>query len=235
MVRDNFNQPLPGVEVRVAGTQLKASTNGNGEYSLGYAPGKFSVIYAKSGYTDHSREFEVSESVEVPVDEVGLWKVPQNEGLSYMGSRDYITIESEAEPREIERLRGDGLGRVSTYVMIGHLSEVELIGEDGQYGGAVFLIPANEDVVLLRANKTNPSDNDASLFDFQPLYKLSEQQWVVPTRQANDVVPGYTLIFASLEVNQVYSLSTLGEESCGFLTCLRLTNPTYLFRAKWPD
>ena len=91
-VRDAFGKPLGDVDVSIPNTAFKSATGSNGKYMLPFAPGKFSLTFAKLGYSEYSIIHEVSVETAVPLAVVTLYKKPQENGIWFFGKTDYIPV-----------------------------------------------------------------------------------------------------------------------------------------------
>lgn len=102
-VRDGFGQPLPGVEVTIPATAFKAVSGSDGRFVMPFAPGRFSVQFAKPGYTAHSLAQDVAVETKVPLAPVALYKLPESQGLWAFGARDYVPV----QPVKLQVTGGD--------------------------------------------------------------------------------------------------------------------------------
>jgi hypothetical protein len=91
-VHDGFGHPLRDVDVSIPTTTFKDTTGSSGKYSVAFAPGKFSVNFAKPGYSSFSLNQEVSVETKVPLEVVTLYKHPDSNGIWLLGSSDYEVI-----------------------------------------------------------------------------------------------------------------------------------------------
>jgi hypothetical protein len=66
-VRDGFGKPLRDVDVSIPTTAFKDRTGSDGKYAIPFAPGKFSLGFARSGYSSYSVNQEVSVETTVPL------------------------------------------------------------------------------------------------------------------------------------------------------------------------
>jgi hypothetical protein len=91
-VRDGFGTPLRDVEVSIPTTAFKDRTGSNGKYAIPFAPGKFSLGFARSGYSSYSVNQEVSVETTVPLATITLYKHPPEKGIWLFGDNDYVAI-----------------------------------------------------------------------------------------------------------------------------------------------
>ena len=84
-VRDVFGKPLADVTVKVEKSRFEAMTDSSGNFSLDYAPGKFSLVFFKKGYTTRKLSLDISQKVYFPVETMVLYPIPQQEGVFYVG------------------------------------------------------------------------------------------------------------------------------------------------------
>ena len=93
-VHDGFGKSLAGVEVSIPGTALKTTAGSNGQYSISYVPGKFSINYSKDGYTTFNLNQDVSVETTVPLQVVVLYKKASDKGVWLFGDSDYMSLKS---------------------------------------------------------------------------------------------------------------------------------------------
>lgn len=86
IVVDPLRQPLADVSVKITNTGFVATSSDNGTYTLKYAPGQFSVTWAKPGYTSANLSLQVTERMQFPADTVILWPAPTQDGLHLLGA-----------------------------------------------------------------------------------------------------------------------------------------------------
>ncbi|MGO9129968.1 MAG: carboxypeptidase-like regulatory domain-containing protein [Polyangia bacterium] len=91
-VRDGFGKPLPDVEVSIPTTAYKDRTGSNGKYAIPFAPGKFSLTFARAAYSNYSVNQEVSVETTVPLAAITLYKHPPEKGIWLFGDNDYVAI-----------------------------------------------------------------------------------------------------------------------------------------------
>lgn len=84
--------PLAGVLVQVVGSNISASTNSNGEYTLeGIPSGRYLFDYALNGYQTFEVELEVSEGMTLPDVQLKRAQADEGQGLTF----SEITISSD--------------------------------------------------------------------------------------------------------------------------------------------
>jgi hypothetical protein len=84
IVRNIEGETLPGVSIRVSGSDAHAVSNARGEYALAVQPGQHTATYAKSGYTLSRLEFSKTLDDTGPIPDVKLWNLPpQNSVFLY--------------------------------------------------------------------------------------------------------------------------------------------------------
>lgn len=224
-VLDNFKQPIEGVQVKVSGMQFSDTTESDGRYTVPFAPGKFQVLYTKDQHVSHSSSFEVLQDTVIPADDVVLTRLP-GKGAFVVGPRDYLPLSPAGEIMVIDRLAGRGFDRASTYAVdVDFANQVELKQSDsGQYY-IDFALPIPRAVLL-------GADGNSNFFKFQPLYKIEEQKSGVQLFSYK--LGGYQFQSAEFEPDKFYLLAALGEEGCGFLTCMTLEKPAFLIKTLAP-
>lgn len=80
-VYDVSGQELPGVVVRVIGTEYEGLSNGNGIYSLRSASGELELEFAKTGYAPVRQTVSVPSLGIFDIEPVQLWPIPVGEGV----------------------------------------------------------------------------------------------------------------------------------------------------------
>ena len=80
-VFDNFDQPLPGVNITISGTSYQAQTDNSGKYEIEYAPGSIKLVYEKQGYISEDLSINISEKVKFPAEKKVLFKKPDEIGV----------------------------------------------------------------------------------------------------------------------------------------------------------
>jgi hypothetical protein len=93
LVVDGFDKVVKDVEVKIKGTEFAAKTDENGQYSIGYNPGKIVVSYRKKGYARQTSSLNIRETSVVPVPELTLWKYPESGGVFLIRMEDYKKFE----------------------------------------------------------------------------------------------------------------------------------------------
>ncbi len=69
-VVDASQHPLSGITVRIGGSTWVTTTNGDGKYTIPFAPGKITVIYSGHCYKNQERKIEVTSPVLFPMEPV---------------------------------------------------------------------------------------------------------------------------------------------------------------------
>ncbi len=80
-VTDVSGEELPGVIVRVVGTEYEGLSNTNGGYSFRTMSGTLDVEFSKTGYTSVHKQVSVPSLGMVDVERVALWPLPMGEGI----------------------------------------------------------------------------------------------------------------------------------------------------------
>ena len=111
MVTDISGQALPGVVVRVTGTEFGALTNALGRYSLGAAPGHLQLEFMKTGYTPVRTAITVDTIGIVEAAPVALWPLPMGEGVYlFQNYRYYQTTYPRPNRYKVEEQGGVAVG-----------------------------------------------------------------------------------------------------------------------------
>lgn len=95
-VTDGFGRPLPGAVVSIATTSFKTTTGQDGKYRLEYAPGTFSVLFAKNGFTSDQVSQSVTVATSVPLQDVILYQRPPAPGIWLMQDGKYVAVANGA-------------------------------------------------------------------------------------------------------------------------------------------
>jgi hypothetical protein len=93
VVQDMHGETLPGVSVRVMGSDRSALTDARGKYLLTHELGMFQVVYAKSGYTTALADLYYSEPALNQQSPVELWSLPPKEGVFHFTGTRYDAID----------------------------------------------------------------------------------------------------------------------------------------------
>ncbi|HOZ15286.1 MAG TPA: TonB-dependent receptor [Tenuifilaceae bacterium] len=105
-VRDtDTSNPLLGVSVKVVGSNISATTDKNGEYTLTVPAGKYVFVFVSQGYQSFELEFEVSEAGKLP--DVSIRRAQVDEGQSLSLSEVTIStddLESEGSNQAVAGL-----------------------------------------------------------------------------------------------------------------------------------
>jgi Carboxypeptidase regulatory-like domain len=80
-VADVKGDALPGVAVRVEGTNHEALTDAVGTYQVYFKPGTVQLSFFKTGYTPGRLELDVDAPRQVQAAQVVLWPLPVNKGV----------------------------------------------------------------------------------------------------------------------------------------------------------
>ncbi len=92
-VVDGFDNALKDVEIKIKGTRLATKTDENGQYSIGYYPGKVEISFGKKGYATQKFLLNIRDIKEVPMRKLSLWKLPESGGMFLVRRDDYKKIE----------------------------------------------------------------------------------------------------------------------------------------------
>lgn len=95
-VVDNFGKPLSGVVVTIENTELSATTDKEGVYSLRYVPGAFRISFGADGHSPRTLELDIKSSEKVPLKTVELFRMPPPGGIFLIGKDDYLPLAKEA-------------------------------------------------------------------------------------------------------------------------------------------
>src|ERR1017187_8766693 len=101
-VFDCFGKPLAGVSVSVQNTRFSATTDAQGNYSLGYVPGAILVSYSKTGYYATSLTFQIATPSLYPVQDLILFKELPAKGIFFIGENDYVKSVNSIQLKNLE-------------------------------------------------------------------------------------------------------------------------------------
>ena len=101
-VYDCFGKPLAGVSVSVQNTRFSATTDAQGNYSLGYVPGAIQVSYSKDGYYATSLTFQIATPSLYPVQDLILFKELPAKGIFFIGENDYVKSVNSIQLKNLE-------------------------------------------------------------------------------------------------------------------------------------
>ncbi len=90
---DGFDNALKDVEIKIKGTRFATKTDENGQYSIGYYPGKVEISFGKKGYATQKFPLNIRDIKDVPMRKLNLWKLPENGGMFLVRIDDYKKIE----------------------------------------------------------------------------------------------------------------------------------------------
>ena len=128
MVKDAFGTPIADVEVSIPTTSFKTLTSQDGKYHLQFAPGSFSVYFAKHGFSSKSVSQSVSVETSVPLQDVVLYERPPSAWIWLMQGRRYVKI-APGTFQVLNTRTGDSGGfseRVmATYMLSGQYTKVQ--------------------------------------------------------------------------------------------------------------
>ena len=92
-VVDGFDNALKDVEIKIKGTKFATKTDENGQYRIGYHPGKVEISFGKKGYGTQKFSLNIRDTKEVPMRKLSLWKLPESGGMFLVRIDDYKKIE----------------------------------------------------------------------------------------------------------------------------------------------
>lgn len=109
-VTDVSGQSLPGVVVRVAGTEFEALSTGVGQYSLGATTGILQLEFYKTGYAPAQLEVAVESLGRMDLPVVSLWPLPISEGVYFCENYRYFQTNHPRPNRYKVKDMGNALG-----------------------------------------------------------------------------------------------------------------------------
>lgn len=84
-------EPLPGVAVRIRGSDLSALTNAMGKYQFPFSQGAEILLFDKTGYAPARLE-HTSGAASMVNDAVALWRLPAREGVYLLEGSEYSPL-----------------------------------------------------------------------------------------------------------------------------------------------
>jgi hypothetical protein len=92
-VRDYFGNPIEEVEVTVEhNNTFAALTDRNGEYSVHYGPGTFTVSYSKPGYTRQEVALCLPSEERFPMEDIIVCRVPKEKGVYWYNQDNLVPL-----------------------------------------------------------------------------------------------------------------------------------------------
>lgn len=92
-VVDGFDKVVKDVEIKIKGTEFAGKTDENGQYKIGYNPGKIVISFRKKGYAKQTSSFNILETSVVPMPKLTFWKYPDSGGVFLVRMEDYKKLE----------------------------------------------------------------------------------------------------------------------------------------------
>ncbi len=92
-VLDGFDKAVKDVEITIKGTEFAAKTDENGQYRIGFNPGKIVISFRKKGYARQTSSLNIRETSEVPMPKLTFWKYPESGGVFLIRMEDYKKFE----------------------------------------------------------------------------------------------------------------------------------------------
>ncbi len=89
---DNFGGPVSGVSISVSGSNYRATSRGDGSYSIQYAPGQFALHFQKSGYVPAYLHLALATEGAFPADTVVIYKLPAQPGIFFVSPNAYLPL-----------------------------------------------------------------------------------------------------------------------------------------------
>lgn len=91
-VTASFGDPLEGVTVKVEKSAYQATTDAGGKYSVEYAPGAFTVVFSKPGYTTHRLDLNIQAKTKFQSDRVILYPAPLDGQIIHLAAGKTATF-----------------------------------------------------------------------------------------------------------------------------------------------
>lgn len=220
-IKDNFGNPIEGVDVKIYGSDFKAVTNNSGHFSLDYAPGEINLTLDKKGYVSIQRDLTITEKSNYPLGLVEMWKQPDSIGLYLICEKQYVCPKLI---RLIEQKETRGNYMFRTTSTLYKLPEkikykfVEVIKTENIKIGVYMLENIFEPVIV---NDRLVSIEDAASFNFNV-----RAQYVNSTQKEIDKafivreIPKKNNLYCLIPVNRFYNSST--TKNYGF--CFKVSN-----------
>jgi hypothetical protein len=191
-VVDYYNHPISDVVVSVQGTQFNSVTGSDGEYSIGFVPGKVQLKYAKGGFAEANKSFDISASSTFPAEQTQLLKLPSSTGVWFMGDNDYVDIsvgrmqESSFQVSNMEFFPGK-------HYNVSISGNFTAIPYQANYK---FLISSSDKILLVKIRENDLVYNNISDFGLG-MYK--EEYKILRENKNEEISPTVSLRTVSLE------------------------------------
>ena len=92
-VVDGFDKVVKDVEVKIKGTEFTTKTDEDGQYRIGFNPGKLVISFRKKGYARQTSSLNIRETSVVPMPKLTFWKYPESGGVFLIRMEDYKKLE----------------------------------------------------------------------------------------------------------------------------------------------
>ncbi len=154
-ISDDQGEPLPGVNVRIAGTSIGVVTDFNGKYAIKVPEGSGTLVFSFVGY--ETKEIEIGNQTEINVQLLEAVTALDEVMVTALG----ITREKKALGYSVGEVKSESLTRVTQENVInalsGKVSGVQIQNTGGDPGSSVSIV--------IRGAKSLGSDN-------QPLFVI---------------------------------------------------------------
>ena len=122
-------EPLPGVSVRIGGSDLSALTNALGTYQFRFSQGAEVLLFDKTGYAPARLELSSEGGALAESEAVELWRLPAREGVYLLEGSEYSLLTRDVPEQVLmqdgslaytakripERISKDGLPTIICY------------------------------------------------------------------------------------------------------------------------
>lgn len=135
-VVDNFGRPIQGATISIRDSEYRAVTDPQGNFSLAFAPGAFSLTIGAPNCVSWSHDFQITQAVRYPLGTKILLRVPST-------SRDTVVIAAENGYRPFPLVEFDRRVVTPTQAYSHHCAEFSMRREVPVLRGAAlfFAVP----------------------------------------------------------------------------------------------
>jgi hypothetical protein len=100
MVVDHAGKPVDGVTVSIVNSAYAATTGVDGRYRVEFAPGAFTVRYAKPGMTTTTVTHAIQVPTEFPAANIEMLTIPEEQGLYFLADTGLVRIDRAQMERQ---------------------------------------------------------------------------------------------------------------------------------------
>jgi hypothetical protein len=91
-ITDNFDQPVENVQIKILNSGYESTSKKNGEFSIDFSAGKFTIDFQKNNYISVQKELEISDQKNYPIGGIKMFRIPDTVGIYFKDKMDFIKI-----------------------------------------------------------------------------------------------------------------------------------------------